>query len=69
MTISHVTKHPFDPALLCATLRFSNGLFQSVVGLTREQLDLLERRKEDEEELREILCGHPVYLPSLRHAS
>ena len=66
MTISRITKHPADPDLVCATLKFTGGLFQSVVGLTRGQIEFLERRKDDEEEVKEILCGRPVLLPSLR---
>jgi hypothetical protein len=67
MTIGSTKRNQYDPALLDATLRYKSGLFQFAVGVTREQLEFLKTR--DEEEAREI-CGSKsaLLLPSLRGA-
>ena len=68
MTI-RTTKNRCDPMLLDATLKYSSGLFQFLVGITREQLEILERRKTDEQEIREIADSKwGVRLPSLATA-
>ena len=67
MTI-HCTKNRHDQLLVDATLHYSNGLFQFLVGVLPEQVELLRTR--DEQEVREIAgAKHATLLPSLRGAA
>lgn len=59
-----VTRNRTDPALVDATLRYSNGLSQFLSGVLPAQIDLLASR--DEGEAREIAGSeHAVLMPSL----
>ena len=57
-----------DPSLVDATIRYSNGLFQFLVGLLPAQVDFLRSR--DEQEIREIAeSKHALLMPSLKGAA
>ena len=58
------TRNRLDQELVDATIRYSNGLFQFLVGVTPAQMDFLQTR--DEREVREIAeARHAVLMPSL----
>ena len=63
MTIA-VTRNRRDAALVDATIRYSSGLFQFLVGILPEQIEFLRER--DEQEVREIAeSKSALFLPSL----
>ena len=60
-----VTRNRADRELVDATVRYSSGLFQFLVGLLPAQVDFLKSR--DEQEVREIAeSKHALLMPSLR---
>ena len=64
MTIK-TTKNRADQALVDATIKYSSGLFQFLIGVLPAQVELLRSR--DEQEVREICDSKSaVLLPSLR---
>lgn len=67
MTVISVEKSRLHAGLLDATLRHKQSrTFQFLAGITREQLDVLRARADDERELREIASSKwAVRLPSL----
>ena len=59
-----VTRNRSDQALVDATIRYSNGLFQFLQGVLPAQIDFLKTR--DEQEVREIVGSETALrLPSL----
>ena len=63
MTVTCTRNHG-DPALVDATLRYANGMFQFLQGLLPSQIELLRTKPEDE--VREIASSKSaLYLPSL----
>jgi hypothetical protein len=63
-----VTQNRADRELVDATVRYSNGLFQFLIGLLPAQVDFLKSR--DEQEVREIAeSRRALYMPSLKGAA
>jgi hypothetical protein len=63
-----VTQNRADRELVDATVRYSNGLFQFLIGLLPAQVDFLKSR--DEQEVREIgESRRALYMPSLKGAA
>lgn len=59
-----ITRNRSDQALVDATIRYSNGLFQFLQGVLPAQIDFLKTR--DEQEVREIVGSETALrLPSL----
>lgn len=59
-----IARNRSDQALVDATIRYSNGLFQFLQGVLPAQIDFLKTR--DEQEVREIVGSETALrLPSL----
>lgn len=64
MTVT-CTRNRLDPALVDATIRYANGLFQFLQGVLPAQVLYLKGR--DDEEVREIASSrNALYLPGLK---